>query len=164
MKSTRLVIVVIVVSTIVLGCSLVSNSPRLRTHAPDFSLWTVGGRQVQLNQFQGRLVLVNFWATWCNPCLEEMPLFQERYVKYYPDLVILAVEEGSSVREVRQVMNRVKITFPVLMGTQETLSSYGIRAYPTSFLVDREGIIRDQQIGTFAPHQLDATLKELGLE
>jgi thiol-disulfide isomerase/thioredoxin len=92
----------VVMSFLILACSLFDTSPLLNNAAPDFTLETLGGREVQLSQFKGKPVMINFWATWCGPCRAELPLIQDRFEKHYPNLVVLAVEDGSTPNEISE--------------------------------------------------------------
>jgi len=153
-----------VVSFLILACSLFDISPLVNGTAPDFTLKTLGGREVQLSQFEGKPVMINFWATWCGPCRVELPLIQDRFEKHYPSLVVLAVEDGSTPSEISETAYASGITFLILMGYDGVLSAYNVRAFPTTFFVDVDGVIRSQHVGQLSPNQLDAELNKLGLE
>lgn len=147
-----------------LACSLTGSGANINAPAPDFNLNTVGGRPVQLSQFKGRAVMVNFWATWCGPCRAELPLMQNRFEAHFPNLVVLAIEEGSTKNEIYKVMKETGVNFLVLQGNDNVLSQYGISAFPTTYLIDPQGIIRFHHVGQLSASQLDRALKELGLE
>jgi thiol-disulfide isomerase/thioredoxin len=157
-------LILVFVSATILACGLFDISPGVNVPAPDFNMMTVGGRAVQLSQFLGKPVMLNFWATWCHPCLVELPLIQNRFEQYYPDLVVLAIEDGSTHEEIYQVAHEVGTSFLILRGTDEVLRQYNIRAFPTTFFIDADGIIRSRYVGELSPDQLDKELKKLGLE
>jgi len=118
--------------------------------APDFTLKTVDGRTVTLSSLRGKLVLVNFWATWCPPCREEMPSMEELYRNYAPGgLELLAInieEDGPQV--LPEFLKEHPHTFPVLCDTAQSVSvRYGVYQFPETFIVDRNGIIIDKVIG-----------------
>jgi peroxiredoxin len=134
------------------------------SQAPDFELETVTGEWVRLNDLRGRVVLLNFWATWCAPCKEEMPLLQDRYERYAPDLRVLAIDFAEPAEDVREFSEQYGLTFEILLDTRAFVQEmYRVRGYPTTYLVDAQGVIRAQHIGVMSEKQLDEYLEEAGL-
>lgn len=121
---------------------------RIGNLAADFTLTTLDGTQVNLSDYRGRRVLLNFWATWCPPCKAEMP-HMERFYKAYQqeDIVILAVNlthTEKSSNKVQAFVQDHELSFPIALDpTGEVSKEYKVRAYPTSFIIDSSGIIRD---------------------
>jgi len=120
--------------------------------APDFTLSDLEGHPVALSDFQGHPIVLNFWATGCPPCREEMPALQAIYERYRDDgLVVLAVnvlifERGKGA--VLAFVREYELTFPVLLdGEGDVMNLYGVRALPTTFFIDREGLIRERVVG-----------------
>jgi cytochrome c biogenesis protein CcmG/thiol:disulfide interchange protein DsbE len=118
--------------------------------APDFTLQNAAGEQVKLSDYQGQVVLLNFWATWCGPCKIEMPWFIEFQRKYKDQgFAVLAVsldEEGWDV--VRPYAEELKANFPVLLGDEQVADSFGsIQALPTTLIIDRQGRISKRHQG-----------------
>lgn len=117
--------------------------------APDFTLRTLDGKAVQLSDYRGKRVIVNFWATWCPPCRAEIPDFQKLYEK--KDVEILAVnltETEESTEEVKGFIKEYGMTFPVLMDKRSDVSTtYQVRAYPTSYMIDSNGRIQFVAMG-----------------
>ena len=132
--------------------------------APAFQLTTLTGDTVSLESLRGKVVLVNFWATWCPPCRVEMPGFQRVYEDRADDgLVILAVstERGQTELVERYVSDR-EVTFPVAMATAGLVRAFGEpRKLPTSFLIDRHGRIRHEVTGLFAEPALRLAVDRL---
>ncbi len=112
--------------------------------APEFSAKDVAGNNHILKEYRGRVVLINFWATWCSPCRREMPSLIKLYHKYNNQgLVLLAVSVDEQRRAVENFTRKLPLPFPVISDPEEKISShYKVFAYPTSFLIDRNGIIR----------------------
>ncbi|MDA8124943.1 MAG: TlpA disulfide reductase family protein [Deltaproteobacteria bacterium] len=119
--------------------------------APDFTLKTPQGKSLSLKSFRGKPVLLNFWATWCGPCVEEMPFFQQ-LAKEWADrgLVVLGVNEGDGASKVTGFMQRYGLTFPMVLDPDQEVSRlYSVRFMPTSVLVDKDGIIQAVSFGGF---------------
>ncbi|GBL39319.1 thiol-disulfide oxidoreductase ResA [Nitrospirota bacterium] len=123
---------------------------RLGEPAPNFQLRDLNGRQVVLSELRGKVVLLNFWATWCGPCRVEMPAMEKLYRAFSRnDFEILAVStdaQGVSVTRPFQQENR--LTFPILHDADYRVGlTYGARSLPMTFMVDRQGIVRHQVFG-----------------
>jgi peroxiredoxin len=145
------------------GVTLI-GSAAVDSLAPDFELYNLDGETVKLSDLQGKIVLINFWATWCEPCKVEMPLFEERYQLAGSDLEILAVNFDEPEAEVRQFVDEFELSFPVLLDPGGTVQNlYRVRGYPTTFIVDEDGIIQYHHIGLFTEGQLDQYLTQLGV-
>lgn len=140
-------------------------SPEEGAIAPDFTLDNTEGESIQLSQLIGQPVLINFWATWCAPCLTEMPIFQDRFETHNQDgLRILAVDFDEPEEDVVFFKEELGLTFDLLLdpgGEIQTL--YRVLGYPTSFFVDSEGVIQVQHIGVMTESQLDGYLEQIGI-
>jgi peroxiredoxin len=125
------------------------QAPGEAVAAPEFSLSDLAGKKVQLKAFRGRLVFLNFFATWCGPCREEMPgmerLFRTHQEKGF---VVVAVNMEESAKTVRPFVEQLKLSFPIALDADGTVArDYGVRALPVSFLVGRDGKIVWRAIG-----------------
>jgi len=131
--------------------------------APEIQLRTLDGETVSLSSYQGRPVLVNFWATWCGPCRVEMPEFQEAHREFGDDLVILGVNATSQDNgDIEGFVNGMGITFPILLDERgEALDAYQIFAMPTSVFIDRNGIIKEIYTGPINKAYIKSKLSEL---
>lgn len=124
----------------------------MNQEAPDFRLVTLDGRTVTRDSLRGKVVLINFWATWCPPCRIEMPGFQSVYdERRADDFVILGVSTDRVGRGAVTAFLRDRgISYPVAMATGDMVNDYGgARVLPTSFLLDRDGRIRHEVRGYF---------------
>jgi thiol-disulfide isomerase/thioredoxin len=138
--------------------------PEIDSPAPDFSLKTISGDTATLSDYAGRVVLINYWATWCLPCRAEMPLLQQYAERYSDDLVILAINNGEPADEVEAFIRELDLTLPVLLDPEETVTQlYRIRGFPTTLFIDRDGKIRYQHIGILNEGQLVSYLADLGI-
>ncbi|GMR13139.1 MAG: TlpA disulfide reductase family protein [Gemmatimonadota bacterium] len=132
--------------------------------APQFALETLDGHPVSLADYDGQVVLVNFWATWCRPCRLEMPGFQKLYRdKADQGFVVLGIStDRGDVAGVEAFLAERGIEYPVAMETREVnLAFGGISAIPTSFLIDRNGVIRHRIFGFMPPPALRVAVNRL---
>jgi thiol-disulfide isomerase/thioredoxin len=114
--------------------------------APGFQLSARGGKTIDLAQFRGQVVMINFWATWCGPCRQEMPLLEDIYKKYKPmgfTMLAVNVEPDSAAAEAWLGKLGKPVTFPVAFDTESKVSKlYKVAGMPTTVFVDRKGNFR----------------------
>ncbi len=116
--------------------------------APDFTLETLEGKHVRLRDYRGKAVVLNFWASWCVPCMKEVPWLIEYQNKFGPKgLVILGISMDTSVAAARQFTKDKGINYPVLMGKQSVADQFYVKGLPVSIFIDRSGRITDQVPG-----------------
>ena len=119
-------------------------------NAPDFTLPDLDGNSVTLSDFRGKVIILNFWATWCPPCRMEIPDFIELYENYKDEgLLIIGVNlDRGATRSVKEFSEKYKINYPVVLGNVNVTQDYGgIRAIPTTFVIDRKGNIKEKYVG-----------------
>ncbi len=118
--------------------------------APAFTLPDINEKKVSLSDFKGKVVLLNFWATWCGPCRAEMPSLNRLYAAFKNDgFVALAVSIDPSEKPVKSFVSEKGLAFPVLMDPEKEayFDLYAVFALPTSYLIDRNGIIVEKIMG-----------------
>jgi peroxiredoxin len=117
--------------------------------APDFTLRSADGRNVRLDELRGQVVLVNFWATWCGPCREEMPRLNSLYEKYRKSgFVLLGVNIDDDPHTAIATALKLNVAFPVLLDTDKKVSKlYDLSTMPSTVVIDRDGKMRFQHRG-----------------
>lgn len=117
--------------------------------APDFQLQDLNGKTWKLSDLKGKVVLIHFWATWCTTCEAENPTFQRLYEaeQEHGKIVLLSVLIRDDAERASAYMRDKKFTFPVLPDTKAVGTQYGLRGVPETFLIDKNGIVRDKVIG-----------------
>jgi len=156
MKRLFLVLVpAIIVISILVSCDQKndeSNNGSEKPAAESFSLETVdAGKKVSLDDFKGKPVIVNFWATWCGPCKEELPVFQKMWNKYKDkDIAFIGIDVMDDRSNAAEFVKNNDITYTILYDQQGEISSkYKVVALPATFFIDKEGKIAVKNYGPF---------------
>ena len=138
---------------------------QLASNAPDFTLKSVAGANLRLQEQRGQVVLVNFWATWCGPCRQEMPHLNRIYDKYRSlGFVLLGVNIDDDPRAAAALAAKLGVKFPVLLDTDKTVSRlYDLATMPSTVLIDRDGKVRYLHRGYLAGYEdtYDKQVREL---
>lgn len=146
-----------------------NNSVKVGRAAPDFTLKSVSGKDVSLSDFKGKPLVLNFWATWCEPCKDEMPHFQQVYDRYSGSdgLNIIAVNMNETAEKASAFFAEHKLTFQSLVDDNQSVSigKYGILGLPQTYFIDPKGIIRYVKIGPILTgSELAARLETIGVK
>mgnify|MGYP000494598302 CR=1 FL=1 len=123
------------------SASMLANADTLKGAAPDFTLKSNLGKNLRLEEFRGQVVMLNFWASWCGPCRQEMPLMDDIFKKY-EDLgfTILAVNVDEDSADADRFLKSVPVSFPVLYDNDSKVSEmFSVDAMPTTVMIDRDG-------------------------
>ncbi|MEM8546773.1 MAG: TlpA disulfide reductase family protein [Pseudomonadota bacterium] len=130
--------------------------------APDFSLRNAAGEEVSLQDLRGEVVMINFWATWCGPCREEMPLLDELHSRYNRvGFSLLGVNIDDDQKRAEDMLDALGVTFPVVFDhTKRVSEQYGVSAMPVTLLLDREGVVRFVHHG-YKPGYEDKYLEQI---
>ena len=132
--------------------------------APDFELQALTGEIVSLSDFNGKPVLINFWATWCPPCVQEMPLLQEISDDYAGELVVLPVNGGDSMEQIRAFAEAYEYNLMFLADPENALSlEYSVRGFPTSFFIDVDGLVQGTYVGMIDENIISYYLEKIGV-
>jgi peroxiredoxin len=164
MKNKKGLQIVILLAVIIVGAYTIGNSlfdenkiPVAGDKAPDFDLVGLDGKNHSLSDYRGKWVVVNFWGTFCPPCVREMPLIQAQYEKWYPTgkVEMLAVNLDEPLVTVQSFIDdhvaehaeEGAPVFPVLLDKDIVRKQFGVTSYPTTFFIDPEGVIKHIAIG-----------------
>lgn len=131
--------------------------------APAFTMTTLDGRAIRSEDLRGKVVVVNFWATWCGPCRLEMPALQALAEKHEGrDVVVLGLSVDAGASPVRAFLDERGITYPVGMASNAQRRAFGgIRGIPTTLIIDADGVLRHRVVGYFAPPAMNAAVARL---
>lgn len=120
-----------------------------KSPAPNFTLRNLNGETVSLRDHRGKIVFLNFWASWCLPCRVEMPSMEKLYTEFKErDLAILAIDLKESPNHVKSFRDKENLTFPILLDLDGAVGlEYGVRSIPTTYLIDRDGYLIGGALG-----------------
>jgi cytochrome c biogenesis protein CcmG/thiol:disulfide interchange protein DsbE len=135
----------------------------VRHPAPAFTRRDLGGRPLSLRAYRGKVVLLNFWATWCAPCLAEMPRFAAWQTQYgQAGLQVIGISMDDDATAARTTYARLRINYPVSMGDEHLGERYGgVLGLPVTFLIDRRGQVRERIQGETDLHALESRVSAL---
>jgi len=134
-----------------IGCaSGIKKGTLVGQAAPDFTLKDLNGNRVSLSDFKGKVVVLNFWATWCGPCREEMPHIDVLYQKYKDQgLVVIGINAERNHEKVEEFA-KAKVSYTVLLDGERQGREYGVTGIPSTFYIDKRGVVRHHDVG-FGP-------------
>lgn len=138
--------------------SLLTGEP-----APNFQTVTANGENISLNDFAGNALAINFWATWCGPCIVEMPALQAAHTTHAADgFLVLAVNAGETPQTVEEFMLDNELTFPALLDQDGTIVDlYNVQFFPTTYWIDQNGTVIDRYLGAMSTTIMEGYLHEL---
>ena len=163
MKKSTLLILLFGLSLFVAACQQ-GPGARVGEPAPDFDTVDMNGDVWSLSQFKGQVVFINFWATWCAPCREEMPSMQRLYAKLPKDTFkMLALFNNDKPEAVEKFVAKLGLTMPILSDEYNIIGKrYGLTGLPETFIVDKQGVLREKFIGPYewdSPEHVEMLLK-----
>ena len=141
--------VIIITLLLALALPVVVNASQVGTSAPEFSLMDVNGKVVALKHFTGKVVFLDFWAPWCDPCREELPKLDTLYKKYNNDgFEVIGIDIDDSEKLEAEFLQKVPVAFTILIDKKSAIRrEYSVRTLPTAFIIGRDGVIRYVHMG-----------------
>ncbi|MEO0574585.1 MAG: TlpA disulfide reductase family protein [Pseudomonadota bacterium] len=150
------------IATLMMAAAAIASTGLSGKVAPNFSLKNSAGEDVSLTDLRGDVVMINFWATWCGPCREEMPLLDEMHSRYNRvGFSLLGVNIDDDPRRAEEMIESLGVTFPVVFdNTKKVSQQYDVNAMPVTILLDREGVVRHVHYG-YKPGYEDKYLEQI---
>ena len=132
------------VALLAVGLAGPAMAVTIQDDAPDFTLKSLEGSNLRLEEYRGQVVLINFWASWCGPCRQEMPLLDRLHQRYVDTgFAVLGINVEGEEAPARELIDRIPVTFPVLIDEGQLVSElYKLEAMPSTVVVDRDGVVR----------------------
>ena len=132
-----------------LALAMNAQAVGVQDEAPDFTLKSLERGNLRLEEYRGQVVLLNFWASWCGPCRQEMPLLDRLHNRYEDTgFAVLGVNVEGEEAPARQLVEKTRVTFPILIDEGQKVSEmYNLQAMPSTVVIDRDGIVRYIHLG-----------------
>jgi cytochrome c biogenesis protein CcmG/thiol:disulfide interchange protein DsbE len=168
--SSKRVLIYGIVALCLLGIYLASRRTAIKPKpsasgnlAPDFTLTDLDGKQLMLSDYKGKVVLLDFWATWCTPCRDEIPHFVEMQNKYGPQgFQVIGISMDDDAKPVRKFYQEYKLNYPVALGDDKLAERFGgMLGLPVNFIIDRQGRIYAKHLGATGATVFDEDVSKL---
>ncbi|QWU14674.1 Peroxiredoxin [Paenibacillus sophorae] len=169
-KARKPVQIIILVLIVLLGGYAVGTTafggdgkPEEGSRAPSFELLGLDGKTHKLDEYKGKPIVLNFWGSWCAPCVKEMPALQAQWEKWKAQgVVVVGINVGEDQMTIQNFVNGIGVNFPILMDPdRDAVRSYGISPLPTTFFINANGNIDTIHIGQLDLSTLDAQIGKL---
>lgn len=156
------IVIILILSFVSLTEALQTNKEDIK--APNFSLKSVDGKTVKLTDYKGKVVIIDFWATWCPPCRKGIPDLISIQNEFKSDVVIIGIslDGAQTIKEVPGFIKEYAINYPVVYGDENVIKAYGgITSIPTAFVIDKKGNVVDMHVGLVPKDTYVNKIKEL---
>ena len=136
--------------------------PKLGLYAPNFKTEYLNGSKFELYDLRGKPVILNFWATWCPPCVREMPNLQNFYDRYGDKVIVIGVNLGEKNKTIQNFIKKINVTFPIVLDkNKEIEEKYNLIIRPTTYFIDKNGIIVDKKLGELKKGDIEERAQKL---
>ncbi|MGE0622252.1 MAG: TlpA family protein disulfide reductase [Pseudomonadales bacterium] len=137
------------IALLTLTVSMDGHAVAISDSAPDFTLKSLEGSNLRLEEYRGQVVLLNFWASWCGPCRQEMPLLDRLHHRYEDTgFAVLGVNVEGEIAPAQEIVDKTNVTFPILIDDGQKVSQmYNLQAMPSTVVIDRDGVVRYIHLG-----------------
>lgn len=167
--SSKRVLIYGIVALCLLGLYVVSRRAQKPKHAasgnsaPDFTVTDINGKKLSLSSYRGKVVLLDFWATWCTPCRAEIPHFVEMQQQFGPQgLQVIGISMDDGPKPVKEFYEQYRINYPLAVGDDKLAESFGgVLGLPVNFLIDRDGRIVKKYLGATEVSDFDKDVADL---
>ncbi|MEF3309428.1 thiol-disulfide oxidoreductase ResA [Paenibacillus sp. GYB004] len=156
--------VALLIGGFTIGNALINSEDPVKVgyKAPDFTLTGLDGKKYQLSDYQGKAVVLNFWGTFCPPCVREMPALQNQYDYWKAkDVEVLGINLNESRITVQSFVRQVEVTFPILLDNDTVRKMYQIKSYPSTIYIDPNGKISDIMVGEMTEEDIDSRIRNM---
>ncbi len=161
-KTEVLFLLVSIAFTLLTG--MAKRPPLIGGLVPQFQLETLSGSPAKISDYRGKVILLNFWASWCTPCKAEMPEIQAAYESFKDkDFVVLGINFGEKPKEAEKLVKEMGLTFPILLDREvEVAERHQVVSLPVTFFIDPKGIIKERVFGgTLTKKDIEAAIQRL---
>lgn len=135
---------------------------KLGQYAPDFETEYLNGTKFHLYELRGKPVILNFWASWCPPCVREMPTLDGFYLEHKDEILVIGINLGEKDQTIERFLKRVDVSFPIVKDKDHSIEkSYNLIIRPTTYFINEKGIIVDKRLGELKKEEIEERGKKL---
>jgi len=135
---------------------------KLGQYAPDFETEYLNGDKFVLYELRGKPVILNFWATWCPPCIKEMPVFQKLYEENKGELIVIGVNLQEDKETIEKFIKKINVTFPIILDKDGKIEQkYNVILKPSTYFIDKNGLIADKKLGEIKEYDIKSRSRKI---
>ena len=135
---------------------------KLGQYAPDFETEYLNGTKFHLYELRGKPVILNFWASWCPPCVREMPILGDFYIEHKDEILVIGINLGEKDQAIERFLKRVNVSFPIVKDKNNSIEGrYNLIIRPTTYFIDENGVIVDKRLGELKKEEIEERGRKL---